>query len=441
MTDIVPRGLAARPSELLAAKAVEARHFFAFVWRRFAEERCLRMAASLSYTSLLAIVPLTAIAFAMLAAFPVFEGIRGEFQEILFGNFLPQSADAMREYFDQFVQNTTRLTAVGIVGLAVTAILLLGTIETDLNAIFRGGRARARAPRLLVFWALITLGPLLLGASFSLSTYFFALTRWVGAEAVSNSVGVVTGFLPTFIVIVALTLCYIVVPNRRVRLRDAVVGGLVAGLLFALLRRGFGVYVAKFPTYQTIYGAVSVVPIFLVWMYLSWAVVLLGANLTAVLGEWRAGIRIGAATADSTQRLMAALEVLATFHRAAREGQGVSRDDILKASGLDGMLVDRLLADFERHDLADRTQRHGWVLVGDLSTVTLHDLMRVLDVAIEPTEAAEQPHPWRARLARKLAVLAHAQKEAAATPLRDLLDGLEAPAHETPAPAIMRKPG
>lgn len=443
MTDTVPRGVAARLSETLKAKTVEARDLMALVGHRFAEERCLRMAASLSYTSLLAIVPLTAIAFSMLAAFPVFEGIRGEFQEILFSNFLPQSADAMREYFDQFVKNTTRLTAVGIVGLAATAVLLLGTIEADLNTIFRVGRARALAPRLLVFWALITLGPLLLGASFSLSTYFFALTRWMGAEAetVSDSVGVIAGFLPTFIVIVALTLCYIVVPNRRVRLRDAVVGGIVAGLLFALLRRGFGVYVAKFPTYQTIYGAVSVVPIFLVWMYLSWAVVLLGAILTAVLGEWRAGIRAVAAQTDCGQRLIAAIDVLSTFLRASRAGRGVSRDDVLKASGLDGTLVDRLLVDFQRHGYADRTQHNDWVLVRDLSSVTLYDLMRFLDVAIEPVEVTMPSCPWRARLTEELAGLARLQKDAAAMPLRDLLDVSEAPKDEAATPTVVRKPG
>ncbi|MGA0394795.1 MAG: YihY family inner membrane protein, partial [Rhodospirillales bacterium] len=149
------------------------RHFIGFLWHRFVENDCLRLAASLSYTSMLAIVPLTAIAFSMLAAFPVFEGVREEFQSVLFKNFLPTSAEAMRDYFDQFVDNTAKLTAVGIIGLALIAVLLLGTIESALNSIFRVIRPRALLPRLLVFWALLTLGPLLLGASFSLSTYFF----------------------------------------------------------------------------------------------------------------------------------------------------------------------------------------------------------------------------------------------------------------------------
>lgn len=147
--------------------------FFSYVGGRFSRDRCLRMAAGLSYTSLLAIVPLTAIAFSMLAAFPVFSGVRDVLQDAVFSNLLPQTADATKDYFNQFIQNTTTLSAVGIVALAATAVLLLGTIEADMNAIFRVVRPRVLVPRLLVFWALLTLGPLLLGASFSLSTYFF----------------------------------------------------------------------------------------------------------------------------------------------------------------------------------------------------------------------------------------------------------------------------
>ncbi len=217
------------------AMAKNAAAFFAYSWHRFSDDRCLRMAASLSYTSLLAVVPLTAIAFSMLAAFPVFEGVRGDFQAALFSNFLPQSADAMREYFDQFVANTAKLTAVGIIGLAVTAILLLGTIEADLNVIFRVPRPRALIPRLLVFWAVLTLGPLLLGASFSLSTYFFALTQWAGLDQGTGPLERLTRLLPTVISLITLTLFYMIIPNRPVALRAAVVGGTIAGLMLGLL--------------------------------------------------------------------------------------------------------------------------------------------------------------------------------------------------------------
>lgn len=435
MQEPAPEDFAKRKSERLPIKVGEAARLAALVWRRFDEEGGFRMAASLSYTSLLAIVPLTAIAFAMLAAFPVFEGLRERFQDVLFANFLPESAAAMRDSFNQFVSNAARLTAFGIVGLAVTAILLLGTVEADINAIFRVGRARGLAPRLLVFWALITLGPLLLGASFSLSTYFFALTRWVGAEAVSGTLHIVSGILPTVIVIVALALGYMVVPNRRIRGADAFLGGLVAGILFSGLRAGFGFYVANFPTYQAVYGAVAVVPIFLVWMYLSWTVVLLGASLTAVLGEWRVGVRGNATPSDCGQRLVAALGILALLRGAGLEGRGVSRNDILMQSGLDGAWIDRLLLKFQHDGYADRTQRHGWVLVGDLSNVTLYDFMLFLDAAVRPPGAGAGGAAWQGRLGEQLARLTRAQKEAAATPLRDLLAATGGPAETARAAA------
>ncbi len=224
-----PAELATRSSPL---RLSEIRLFVGYVWHRFGEDRCAAMASSLSYTSLLAIVPLTAIAFSMLAAFPVFEGVWGEFQKMLFSNFLPQSAEAMQDYFEQFVRNTAQLTAVGIIGLALTAILLLGTIEANLNAIFRVIHPRAMVPRLLVFWALMTLGPLLLGASFSLSTYFFAVTEWMGVDESSMGVGNLALLTPTLIVIAALGMFYVIIPNRPVAFRDAIVGAIIAGLLF-----------------------------------------------------------------------------------------------------------------------------------------------------------------------------------------------------------------
>ena len=173
--------------------------FTLYVFDRFIEDRGWRMAAGLSYTSLLAIVPLTAIAFSMLAAFPVFEGVKEQFQDAIFQNMLPESANAMRDYFDGFVQNTASLSAVGIIALALTAVLLLGTIEADINTVFRVQKARNLASKMLVFWAMITLGPILLGASFSLSTYFFAATQWMGLEILQGPIGLLTAFVPTLI--------------------------------------------------------------------------------------------------------------------------------------------------------------------------------------------------------------------------------------------------
>ncbi len=405
--------------EQLARLAALAR----FVWSRFQSERCLRMAASLSYTSLLAIVPLTAIAFAMLAAFPVFDGVREQFQAVLFANLLPDSAEAMREYFDQFVRNTARLTAVGIVGLALTAVLLLGTIESSLNAIFRVARPRALMPRLLAFWALITLGPLLLGASFSLSTVIFAATHWAGLDILTGPSWRVARLVPTVIIIGLLMFFYAVIPNRSVRLGAAAAGATVAGILFSGLRGVFGYYVASFPTYQTIYGAVSAIPIFLVWMYLSWAVVLLGAVLTATLGEWRlAGGRAVGDRMPAGERLRAAVAVLAQLKAGARVGGAVTRSRLLRTTRIGDAALDRLLNELRDANYVEHAAGGGWLLARDLAQTTLADLLDVLGLGIG-ADMADLAGP-RTRLGVALAEARGKSRQALSVGLGDLVDEL-----------------
>ncbi len=260
--------------------------FMAYVWRRFVDDRCLGIASTLSYTSLLALVPLAAIGFAVLAAFPVFEGAREDIHSFVFENFMPDTGERFAEYFDGFVDNAGRLTTIGIVGLVLTASMLLATIGSTFNTIFRA-RPRRLLSRLLVYFAVLTLGPLVLGASVSLAVNISALARWAGFDGFTGLLERLSWFVPALIVVVAFSLLYAVVPNRRVAWRNAIAGGLAAGILFSTLRWAFGMYLVYFPIYRTIYGALSAVPIFLVWMYLSWAAVLIGAVVTVSLSEWR----------------------------------------------------------------------------------------------------------------------------------------------------------
>jgi membrane protein len=395
--------------------------FTAYVILRFREERCLRMAASLSYTSLLAIVPLTAIAFAMLAAFPVFEGMREQFQTALFANLLPDSAQAMRAYFDQFVRNTATLSAVGIVGLALTAVLLLGTIESSLNAIFQVTRPRAMVPRLMAFWALITLGPLLLGASFSLSTYLFAATEWLGLDVLSGPLGRTARLMPTAIIMVLLVFFYVVIPNRAVSFKGAAVGAVVAGVLFSMLRGVFGYYVVHFPTYQTIYGAVSVFPIFLVWMYLSWTVVLLGAVIAAAMGEWRlAGGRPGAGASTAEARLNAAIAVLAALLKTSRQGGALSQTRLVRLSGLSEQAAERILGELRAAKFVERTADKAWLLARDLKTATLFSLIDGLGLGVD--EALARDLPSAPRIGGYLADARRRTRDALDVSLSDLID-------------------
>ena len=414
---------AVRFSERLREISKDVPGFAAYVWDRFREDRCWRMAAGLGYTSLLALVPLSAIAFAMLAAFPVFEGLREQFQDVLFANLLPQSAEAMRTYFDQFIRNTTTLSAVGVIGLAATAILLLGTIEADLNAIFRVRRPRPLIPRLLVFWAVISLGPLVVGASFSLATYFFVATQWLQLDGPGGTLGIIGSMAPTIIIMLGLIAFYMVIPNRPVAFSSAAVGAVVAGLLFALLRRVFAWYVAEFPTYENVYGALSAVPIFLVWMYLSWSVVLLGAVLTASVNEWHAaGGRPQPLASAFGVRLRIATRLLRALHEASKgvgSGAGLGRRALLSATGISDVALDELLIGLRRNGFIELGANKRWLLVRDLDSATLGDLMSTLGMKFSGDQGGHD-EATRA-LSLTIDKLQEAQADVLAVSLRKIL--------------------
>ncbi len=261
--------------------------FLAYALGRYGEDRCRVVAGSLSYVSVLALVPLVAIIFAVLAAVPALEGFRGELTNFVFANLMPESSDKVEESLNGFIASARNMTTFGIAGLVVVSIIMINTIFAEMSIIFRVERQRPILIRLGVYLGALIAGPLVLAVSFSLATYIFALTRGLGVEEYTGSLSWITRVMPASIMVMGFVLFYKMVPNRSVAWRDAFLGGLVAGLLFSALRWLFGIYLVLFPTYKIIYGALSVVPVFLIWMFLSWTVVLGGAVMTASLQDWR----------------------------------------------------------------------------------------------------------------------------------------------------------
>lgn len=261
--------------------------YLAHIARHYHGVRCRQVAASLSYTSLLALVPLMAIIFAVLAAVPALEGFRHELQEFMFANLMPESGDTFAQYFAGFLANAGKMTGFGIIGLALTAVMLINTIFAAMNLIFHVQKPRPIPLRIAVYFGVLIAGPLVLAASFSLATYILTLTKALQVEAFTGLVGRLTRFVPALLLIFGFATFYKVVPNCRVAWRDALAGGLAAGLIFAGLRWLFGIYLIYFPTYQTIYGALSAVPVFLLWLFMSWSVVLAGAVVAASGPAWR----------------------------------------------------------------------------------------------------------------------------------------------------------
>lgn len=257
------------------------------VWRRFLDDHVQTNAAALAFTTVLALVPAAAVTLSMLSVFPVFEEWSKELENFVYRNFVPAAGEVVQSQLEEFIGQTGRLTAFGLLFLLVSALLLLFTIEETLNKIWRVEDSRSIIQRVLSYWAVLTLAPLLMGASLSLTSYLVS-TAFDAAGEGAQARNVFLAALPFLFVVLAFVLLYMAVPNKPIRFRDALVGGVTAGLLFEVTKRGFTWYISHFHSYEVIYGALSSIPIFLIWVYLSWLVVLIGAEVTAVLGEEKA---------------------------------------------------------------------------------------------------------------------------------------------------------
>lgn len=254
---------------------------------RFREERCAQAAASLAFTTLLALVPLVTVALVLISHFDVFSALGAALRSFLLANLLPEKAGkVIAVYALQFSQKTGRLTLLGTVMLVATALLLLLSIDRVFGRIWRVRQPRPLLKRILVYLGVLLLGPVVVGGCIAAATYL--LTASLGLV---NEPRWMTNFLlkalPALLLAALCGVIYYAMPNRPVARRHALAGGLVAAVGFSLLQRGFAIYVAAFPNYTLIYGAFATVPIFLVWLYLSWLVVLAGALTTAILGEMR----------------------------------------------------------------------------------------------------------------------------------------------------------
>ncbi len=359
-------------------------NYAVFAFRRFYADQGAQAAGALTYTTLLALVPLLAIAFAVFSAFPAFEMAQERLESLLFENLVPEVGDEVRGYIAGFTKNTTNLTAVGVIALGVSAVLLLATIESTFNRIWRVERARPFVTRLLIFWTMLTLGPMLLAASFSMTTDFFTGLRQLASEGVAYvPIGIdgVDHILAVVLQTVAFTVLFMVVPARTVRLRDAVIGGAIGGIAFELLKWGFRAYLTSFPTYQTIYGAMAVIPIFLIWLYLSWTVVLFGAVFAASFPEWwRSRDPAVGANLSPARRLEAALAVLSAVAARARQGGPLEADSLADAIPLDAL--DAVVEALRAKNYLAVADGDSFTLARDLRRLSVAQLARDLGLTL-----------------------------------------------------------
>ena len=262
----------------------KAKHFITLYARRCQQDQISMIGGYLAYISLLSLVPFIAVMFSMLRAFPMFADFRQNIEAFVYANVIPSRGEEIQAYISQFIGNTGGMTAVGILALVCVALLLIYNIDKTLNKIWRVTKRPRPIISFSIYWMILTLGPILFGSSIALSSYLVGLTRF--ADDYTPGVSTVAlSIVPYIMSMLAFFILYIVVPNIKVRSHHAFYGALLATLLFELCKRGFAFYITHFPSYDTIYGAMALVPILFVWVYLCWLVVLLGAELTALLQQ------------------------------------------------------------------------------------------------------------------------------------------------------------
>lgn len=350
--------------------------FGAFVWKRFVEDRCFDTASVLAYSTLFALVPLTAAVFGIASSFPLFDEWKDTLTDFLFANFVPGAARAVEDYLLQFTERASQLTTVGVLALFASALWIMKNVEDVFNRIWRVGTPRPTGSRFLVYWAALTLGPLLVIASLAASSALLQ-SRIVAESGLSVLSETLLRALPLLVELGGFSLAYAMIPNRPVAWRHALLGGVLATVLFEAAKWGMGWYLRQVPSYEQIYGAVALLPIFLIWIYLCWVVLLLCASIVASLSAFR--FQPLARRLPPDVEWLAALRLLARLVQAQRAGVALGLDTLREREPAieDDTLV-RLVERLTCAGFLQRNEAGQWLLLRDPRHTTLAEIYAAL---------------------------------------------------------------
>jgi membrane protein len=361
------------------------RNFLKLLFERFIETRCALVAGSLTFTTLVAIVPLLAVTLAVFSHFPAFALLGQGLSEFLLENLLPETAGRIiAAYALEFTQKAGNLTLIGSGVLIATALSLMLTIDGVLNTIWGVRRPRPLIARLSIYWVVLTLGPLLLGGSLAATSYLVSAS--LGLVNDPPWLRVITArTVPVLLLGLLFAFLYFSIPNRRVNAWHALIGGIAAALGFMAMQRALGIYFARFPTYTLIYGTFATLPIFLLWMYLSWVVILLGAVLAATFPAYLSRIR--ALPDFPGASAYGALLILRQLAQAQREGSACDAESLFRSARqthahgeaiMEAMLDARWVA---------RNDDEDWLLARRIDDIRLSDVLRLFSLSPDALRA------------------------------------------------------
>ena len=368
------------------------RHFLTYLVARFNRDGCRQSAAALTYMSLFAIVPMLTLMYSMFSLIPAFQDAGSQVEAWIFSKILPSSGQEITGYLSEFSSQARKLSSVGAIILMLTSYLMLANIEKTFNHIWGTDGGRRGLSGFLLYWAILSMGPLLLAAGMVMKTYLLSFQLMVDEVDALGISQYLFAYLPWLLTWMALTLLFVAVPNCKVQGRHAVIGGLVTTILFESAKALFSSLVAH-SSYTSVYGAFAVIPLFLIWIYLLWVLILIGAELVRSLETFRLDGR-GKKLPD----LLATMMVL--WHCWQRQQQGNSLSDRYMVDiGLDAEHWKRLRNLLVQQHVLEKTATGHYVLIRDLGSITLADVSHwlgenILSPAHYGTDKLLSDHPW-----------------------------------------------
>ncbi len=393
----------------LSPKLLDRQRNFAlirYVLGQFQRDNCLTFAGMLTFNTLLALVPLITVITMVLAALPVADDLTARFQALIADYLVPEKQDTIQETLFGLASQATKLSATMAAFLLLTSLMLMATVEKTFNQIWGVSTSRPLVSRFLIFWTTLTIGPILVLGSLALSSYFFSLEILSKAPAAGPLLALARGLGPFVALAMAFFLLFMIVPNRTVPWRHAAIGAVVTALLFETVKWGFGIYVRSFDGYQKIYDAIAAVPIFILWIYLLWSVILLGASFTASLGSFR--FREHGDAYPVQREFVLVYRLVGHLWSAQNTGSGLTTEQLLKLEpGADDHQVQLLLENLRVARMVRRDEEGLWVVSRDLRQITLSNLYQTggyVWPGLSDLESGRMD-PWNASLGEILAGL------------------------------------
>ncbi len=385
-------------------------YFSRFFLRHFYALRGMQTASSLAYTTLLSIVPLITVMFGLFGSISVLSDFSEAIQDFVFSNFVPEFGWTIQGYLLGFSDKASKLTITGSMVLVLIAIMLMATIDNAFNRIWIVKNKRSPIARLLVYWAVLTMGPLLIGFGLASTSYLLSLPVVADVDTTWNLKSRLLSWLPFLTTSIAFSLLYILIPNCHVSKKHAVAGGFICAVLFELAKYGFGIYVREMPSYENIYGAVAIIPLFLIWIYVSWMIVLFGAHITFCLSSFRLQDEIEHRSKGGWT-FLDVLRVLEVLYQAQNSGETTSIQKLRKNKILlPHYQMNDLLEHLKRLKWVNQNSSGEWLLSKDMKETSMYDLHSALPVRL-PVSDYELGQD---KLAKKLKLqLANHQQEVA----------------------------